>query len=386
MRKKKVLFLQIKGNSFGGVWNVNRLVGEELIKKNYEVHVVSIRNNQIDINLEYDPKMIVKTINEKDKWESYLLNDVLSMIKKIHYIKAIKMICSKIKYNIGLKKDAKKLHKYIYDNKPDYIITSHYQLLDMIPQKYLNKTIHEQHSSFKDIKDHRATIKTFKKYNNKITFLWLTKKSMESAQKIGLNNNNYIYNAVRFKSKEKANVVKNKKLITIARLSKEKRIDIMIDIVKNIFKDKKYKDWNLEIFGIGDAEEKLKQHINNHNQIKLMGITNNPQKEFLSSSINLNTSPSEGFSLSILEGNECGVPTIAFNFGESVEEEILDNKTGIIAKDINDYQEKLIELMDNSEKLTELSNNAKEFSKNFQIENIINNWIKLFGVIDNQDK
>ena len=117
-----------------------------------------------------------------------------------------------------------------------------------------------------------------------------------------------------------------------------------------------------------------------------MGITNNPQKEFLSSSINLNTSPSEGFSLSILEGNECGVPTIAFNFGESVEEEILDNKTGIIAKDINDYQEKLIELMDNSEKLTELSNNAKEFSKNFEIENIINNWIKLFGVIDNQDK
>ena len=38
--------------------------------------------------------------------------------------------------------------------------------------------------------------------------------------------------------------------------------------------------------------------------------------------------------------------------------------------------------MDNCELLEELSNNAKKYSKEFQIENIINNWIDLFKELD----
>ena len=108
-----------------------------------------------------------------------------------------------------------------------------------------------------------------------------------------------------------------------------------------------------------------------------MGLTNNPKDKLLNSSINLNTSPYEGFSLSILEANECGVPTITFDFGESVHEEIINEKTGIIADDFNDYVEKLKELMLNESKLKELSKNAREFSNDFHIENIINKWIDL---------
>ena len=80
-------------------------------------------------------------------------------------------------------------------------------------------------------------------------------------------------------------VEKNKKLITIARLSDEKRLDIMIDIVKNILEDNELKDWKLEIYGSGEEEEKLRNQIANHKQIKLMGLTNDPQKELLNSSI-----------------------------------------------------------------------------------------------------
>ena len=118
---------------------------------------------------------------------------------------------------------------------------------------------------------------------------------MNNAIDEGYTNSSYIYNAVRFKTNEKADVVKNKKLITIARLSKDKSIDIMVEIVKNIFKEKKYKDWTLEIYGSGEEEEYIKTLINNHKQIKLMGLTNLPQKELLNASINLNTSKYEGF-------------------------------------------------------------------------------------------
>ena len=113
-----------------------------------------------------------------------------------------------------------------------------------------------------------------------------------------------------------------------------------------------------------------------------MGRTSDPKEALLSSSINLNTSKYEGFSLSILEANECGVPTVTFNFGESVHEEIINGKTGIIAENKEEYIEKLKELMSNNQKLAELSTNCKEFNQNFQIETIINEWLNLFNEID----
>ena len=59
-------------------------------------------------------------------------------------------------------------------------------------------------------------------------------------------------------------------------------------------------------------------------------------------------------SLSILEAATCGVPTVWFNFGESVYEEVYNDKTGFIIEDKNDFKEyenKLNELMNNVEKL-----------------------------------
>ena len=374
---KKILFLQIKGKSYAGVWNVNKLVGEELIKKGYTVHIVSIRNNQNDIELKYDPRLIVKTINEKDIWETYHIEDIIKEIKKVHLFKVFKMVIERLKHDSKMEKDINKLHKYIYDYNPDYIITSHYQLLDMIPKSYLNKTIHEQHTSLKAAISIKANKKTFDKYKNKIKFLWLSEKTKENAIKLGYTNSTYIYNAVRIKSKDRANVIKNKKLVTIARISNQKRIDLMIDIVSNIFKNKKYKDWTLEIYGDGEEKDSVEAKIKNNKQIKLMGLTDNPKEVLLSSSINLNTSSFEGFSLSILEACECGVPTIAFDFGESTYEQIIDGKTGIIAKDMDDYEEKLKYLMDNNSELDKMSKNTKEFAKDFSVDNIIEKWLEL---------
>lgn len=379
---KKVLILQNKGKSYGGVWQVNRLVGEELIKNGYEVHIVAIRNNQNDIETEHAPRLKIHTINEKDLWSTYRGKDILDELKKGSIFNSFKMILSRIKYEISLKQDITQLHQYIATYNPDYIITSHYQLLDMIPKKYLSITINEQHSSFIDAINHKATRKTLEKYNGKVQFLWLTKKTMEKAEEYGLINNLYIYNAVRFKSSKQADVIKNKKLITITRISEVKRLDLMINICEEIFKDNQFKDWVLEIYGDGELEAEIKNQIHNQRQIKLKGLTNNPQKELLDASINLNTSKYEGFSMSILEAQECGVPTISFDCWESVHEQIISNKTGIIAKDKKEYIDKLKELMLNESMLQKMSNECKQFSNNFQIDVIVKEWIKLFNKID----
>lgn len=379
---KKVLFLQNIGKSYGGVWQVNKMVGEELIKRGYSVSIVSIRNNQNDIKLEYDSKMNVFTINENDSWETYSGTEIKNDLKNNNYKLAIKKIKSRLQYNISLKKDILKLKSYINNSLPDYIVTSQYQLLDMIPKKYLSRTINEQHSSYADAVLHKATLKNLKKYNGKVKFLWLTKNTMEKARKDGFKNSTYIYNATRIRTDKIADVTKNKKLITIARFCTQKRLDMMIDIVEEVFKDKKFNDWIFEMYGDGEERKYIEGLISNKEQIKIMGMTPDPKKELLESSINLNTSLFEGFSLSILEANECGVPTITFDFGESSVEEILNEKTGIIAANREEYIIKLKELMENKDKLKMFSINCKNFSKNFYIETIIEQWIKLFNEVD----
>ena len=216
-----------------------------------------------------------------------------------------------------------------------------------------------------------------------MTYLWLCESSCNEAKKRGLNNCHYIYNAVRFNSEERANVVNNKKIVTIARLSYEKRIDLMIKIVNELFSENEsLSEWIFEIYGNGEEEESLKRLEYDKKRIKLMGVTDDPKKVLLSSSINLNTSLFEGFCLSILEANECGVPTIAFAFGESVNEQIKNGNTGIIATDIDDYKKKLLLLMTDSDKLNSMSISCKKFNEMFRIETIINEWLVLFGKID----
>jgi glycosyltransferase involved in cell wall biosynthesis len=119
-------------------------------------------------------------------------------------------------------------------------------------------------------------------------------------------------------------------------------------------------------------------------RIIFKGVTDSPKEVFLSSSINLNTSLFEGFSMSILEAAECGVPTITFNFGESAKEEIIQDKTGIIVPqdDIVEYKNKLMKLMEDEELFKKLSNNSKKFAYNFHIDRIIEKWIDTFKEID----
>ena len=373
---KKVLIFQLLGKSYGGIWQVNRLLGEELIKKGYSVTILNLRDNKVDLNENYDRKLIVDTINKVDDWDYPLKSSVLKFkISIFTYIRQIRKINT----------DYKKMGIFIENYEPDYIIVSHYLLLNAIPNKYLKKTIYQQHSSADYAFSQRGNKRTLFKFNNKVRFLWLSKASCEKAIANGLSNCYYIYNAVRFNSKLKSNVVSNKKLVTIARLSYEKRIDLMIDIVNELFSDNdSLNGWVFEIYGDGDMLNKLLEKTYDKNRIKIMGVTDNPKEVLLGSSINLNTSLFEGFSLSILEANECGVPTVSFNFGESASEQIINNKTGIIADNIVDYKQKLLNLMVDDKYLEKMSYECKKYNDNFKMNKIINDWILLFDSIDNK--
>lgn len=381
---KKLLILQNEGKSLGGVWFVNQSIGEELVSLGYEVDIVSIRNSKTPTDLEINKKVTMFTINEKTPWGITRKIEIVNLIKKGQILKALFLYHKRRKEVKELRLDYNKVKKYIQKRDFDYILTTHYQLLDAIPKKYLKRTIHEQHTSLYATKMVKDNMRIFRKYKDKIHFVWLTKNTVKEALEYGFINSRCIYNPVRFSSLKKADIKNNKKLIAITRLSEEKRIDFMIDIVKETFEEIKNEDWIFEIYGQGPLKEQIKQKIKNLKNIKYMGVTNQPQEILFTSSIHLNTSLFEGFSLSIIEASACGVPTLTFYFGESVYEEIDNQKTGIIVpqNEISTYKEELKQLMKDENKLEKMSQASFDFAKQFNRKTIIQEWIKLFQEID----
>lgn len=385
--KKKILILQAKGKQVGGVWFVNKTLAEGFAKRGYEVEILCLRNNKNDINPEYDSNIKVFTINEEDLWEITKRRDILNELKRFNIICFFKLMKKRLNELKKLENDFKKVKEYITKYNPNIIINSHYQLLDAIPKKYLPITINEIHTSYRCIKeDCKDAIRKLNKYNNKLgKMVWLTKATCEDAINDGYTNSTYIYNPVRFTSKKIANVEKNKKLITMCRLSStEKRIDLMVEIVNEVLKNKKLKDWTFELYGPDQPDKNTLEIINKNKQIKIMGNTNDPKKALLSASIYLVTSPYEGLSLSILEAMECGIPTVAYHFGESTEEEIEEGKTGLIIPFGNkkEFVKKLTELMNDEERNIQFSKNSKKKAKAFSLTKILDKWEEIFESLE----
>lgn len=383
---KKIMFVQNEGNVVGGVWYVNKTLAEEFVKKGYDVHILSIRTGKEDVQC--DSRIKKSFVNNYMSWNLVRKKDVIKPILKFNFISFFKKIFDYFYSKYILKKDYKKMKKIILNEKPDYIIASQYQVLKGIPKAFLKKTVYEHHNSFDSFKRDKDNYKVLKKNNNKIFgFIWLSEAALNKANNDGFRNNFCIYNPVRFVTKNRADVKKNKKLVVISRIENfQKRINLMVKIVNDIFTNKKYKDWNFEIYGVGNFDEETSNTIKKNSQIIYKGSTKDPMNVLLNSSINLNTSLFEGFSLSILEASMCGVPTVTFNHGEAVYEEVLDAKTGFVVSqdNIDDFICKLEFLMDDEDKLVEFSTNAKEYSNKFLVSNIVNKWIKLFEKIDKE--
>lgn len=374
----KIVILQSMYDALGGIYYVNNELMKMFHDESYEIYLLSVRMSGYYYQVSYPEFVHDIIINDKEEWGTIRLQNIIAELKKGHLISAWKDIVKRFTYSQKLKIDYKKTKEEISKIKPDFIINSHYELLNAIPNEYLNKTIMHFHTNFEIIKKNWSYKKIFDKFKNKIyKFVWLTEATEKEAIKYGYQNSTHIYNSVKVKNDKIIDINKNKNLIFLGRISKEKRLDIALNVFNEISKIKR--DWTLSIYAIGSLNENERKIIDANPNINFLGPTSNVAEAFTKASINLNTSDFEGFSMTILEANEFGIPTISFEFGESVHEEIINNKTGVIIEkgNIQKYQEELLKLMGNEEKLKELSINCKKFNKEFSYDKVKKEWLKL---------
>lgn len=284
--------------------------------------------------------------------------------------------------------------KYLNSKKYDVVIgvEGYYSLLlGIISKKLTSKVIGWQHNSFHAYfntpnKYNYRQEELFQTYIKKLNkYIVLTNEDKNEVEKVFSAKCHRIYNPLSFTSSLKSKCTE-KNVISVGRFVKDQKgFDLLIKAFSIIAP--KCREWTLQIIGDGEEKENLNDLINNFNmneQIKIYPFTNHIEDYYLRSSIFVSSSRWEGFGLVITEAMECGVPVVAFE--NSGPKEIINknNENGILVprEDINALSKAILDLIMNEEKRIQISKNSIERAKDFSIENIINQWNKIFDSME----
>lgn len=180
---------------------------------------------------------------------------------------------------------------------------------------------------------------------------------------------------------------KEKRVLFVGRLHRQKRIDRLLKVWK--IASEISSDWTLEIVGDGEERDHL-QNICHRLCIKRVHFVGfqDPIKFYQECNIICLVSDFEGFPMVLTEAMQYGCVPIAFNSFDAASDIIKDGETGVLIKPfrIKKYTAKLCDLMINEEYRNRLSLQAFEHVKQFDVETIINQWEKLFDLLDKNNK
>ena len=171
-------------------------------------------------------------------------------------------------------------------------------------------------------------------------------------------------------------------VMSAGRIAPVKRYDVLIDIWELVAS--KNKDWKLHIYGTGEQKyvDVLKQKIKDKkltNQVFLKGPTDHIQNKMLHSSLFVMTSDNECFPLVLLEAQACGLPIISFDCPNGPRN-IITNKNGrlIKMKDLNQFSETILKMIENPIMLKELGENARTNARHYSIDKVMLKWVNQF--------
>lgn len=173
--------------------------------------------------------------------------------------------------------------------------------------------------------------------------------------------------------------IKKNQVIFVGRLSKEKRVDIILNIWAKI---EKQTNWELIIVGDGDTRSELEEIVQEKQiqKVTFAGQVSNPQLYYKEAKIILLTSSFEGLPMCLLEAQRFGVVPLSFDISEGVHS-IIANGGGFLIKqeDKKAMLKKLIELMNDESTLQLFSKKVRIKSNEYTLSEIGKQWIELLN-------
>jgi len=174
-------------------------------------------------------------------------------------------------------------------------------------------------------------------------------------------------------------------LLSVGRLDYQKNYKVLIHAFAKIAD--KFPSWKLEIVGGGGQEEELRyliKELNLSQKVILIGETNNVQKHYVASHLFCLPSLWEGFPNALGEAMAHGLPSVGFEECSGVSDLITNNENGLLASgnnNVESFSESLAILMENDMLRIEMGKAARKSIKQFEPEDVFNQWERLFKSI-----
>lgn len=171
-----------------------------------------------------------------------------------------------------------------------------------------------------------------------------------------------------------------KSIVWAGRLDKEKGVDLLFRIAKEVLSQRK--DWTWDVYGkavlhTGDFD--LSQAIEEaglKSRFRMQGCVDDLYDRYPRYAIASLTSYREGFSLFLAEGGAAGLPLVSFDVNNGPRDIIKDGVNGFLIKpfDVAQYVDKLLVLMDNADLRKAMSTKSRELTSRFSEDAIYDMW------------
>ena len=370
MKKVTILALHL---GYGGIENAVTTLANTLSSK-YEVEILSVYRL-------YNEPVYYLNENVKVRYISSIKpnkKEMMYYLKKKNFSMFFKGLSQSIK--TGYVKYIKTIFE-IRKLKSDIIITTrdiHNSLVSHFGPKETKKIAWEHSHHNNNKKYINKIVKSCKNLDNLVL---VSNELAEFYKKYLGDKVLFIPNCIDIEHKDVSKLTE-KNLIAIGRLSKEKGFDDLLKLYKKV--SNKYPNWKLNIIGDGMQKNtllELAKELKLGEKVVFHGFQN---KDYINSvlkdsSIYLMTSHTESFGIVLLEAMSYGIPCLSYTSAQGANEIIKDKETGFLIENRNeDEMIEKIESLINDEKLRKkLGKNAKEESKNYSKEVILEKWDNL---------
>lgn len=363
------------------------------LSSNYEVTILSIYKTFDDVPFKVNPNVKIKYLMsgdialKTDKYKRSLkklkLITLFKQLFKDYHFNVIRLIKDTILSINNVKNKRKLVRKYIKNSNDDIFISTRDFINKVVGKSKKNNQlgIGWEHSH------HNGNKKYFNKVCNSVknlNYFVLVSNDLFNDYSKALSLTNcrcvFIPNMVTIETNNLSRL-NNKNLITISRLSEEKGIFDLIDVIDLVRND--ISDVNLNLIGDGPLFNDILSYIKEKNlekNIHMLGYR--PSEDvykFLSdSSLYVMTSFTESFGIVLLEAFSFGVPAIAFDSANGACELINVNNGFLIAnRDKNEMAKKIVDYLNDINLQKKLSIGTQKGLQKYKPECIIESWKKL---------
>lgn len=383
---KKVCFVTDNISHIGGVQRILATVTSELSKnENLEISILFCSPKPISKELVYELDEKIKIYYIDDYGKLNLSSFTRKMMDRVNrWLYPIKSV-SLLNEIYFPKKHIQIFNNFFKDIEFDTLIgvTPKYAGLislldktDVVKIGWLHST-YDRYFNLRRLEYWNQELlyeKLFQKLDNIVVLTDSAKRIFDTKMNLEVTR---IYNPLTVKNNNSKYSLTNENLLYVGRIyDATKGTDLLIDIMKKVVE--KVPSAKLVIVGDGPDRDAMILKIKNldlENNVFWKGETDNVQRYFENSSVLLFPSKMEGFGLVITEAMSYGLPIVSFST-EGPSEIIQNDINGFLIPnyEIDIFANKVVTLIKEKNTRKKISKSAISRSKDFNIDNIMNQW------------